>query len=111
MASDGPLKSECSPASSTGVVWRPVFAIRGRYYLHRLSNIFASPAVRRQRNLEWLEGLSSVGANPFDITVTYNTWAGEFFLPIHSTLPAPSPPLFAVALCLARRLRRCRRAR
>ncbi|RDX42138.1 hypothetical protein OH76DRAFT_1458914 [Lentinus brumalis] len=58
------------------IVWRPVFAIRGRYLLHRLSNIFCSAQVRRQRNLEWLEGLSKVGSNPFDLLVTYRTWAG-----------------------------------
>ncbi|RPD61061.1 hypothetical protein L226DRAFT_486149 [Lentinus tigrinus ALCF2SS1-7] len=58
------------------VVWRPVFAIRGRYLVHRLSNIFSSAQVRRQKNLEWLEGLSKVGSNPFDLQVTYRTWAG-----------------------------------
>ncbi|KAI0749601.1 hypothetical protein C8Q80DRAFT_1232236 [Daedaleopsis nitida] len=58
------------------VVWRPVFALRGRYLLHRLSHIFSSPAVRRQKNMEWLEDLSNVGMNPFDLQVVYKTWAG-----------------------------------
>ena len=59
------------------IVWKPVFDLRGRYLRHRLSNIFSSQAVRRQRNLEWLEGLSPVGMNPFELEVVYTEWASE----------------------------------
>lgn len=58
-------------------VWRPVFVLRGKYYLHRLSLLFASPSVRKQRNAQWLEQLSPIGRNPLEFQVTYKTWAGE----------------------------------
>ncbi|KAI0368027.1 hypothetical protein BV20DRAFT_969882 [Pilatotrama ljubarskyi] len=57
-------------------VWHPVFVLRGKFLLHRLRNAFRSPEVRRQKNLEWLESLSNVGANPFEMQVTYKCWAG-----------------------------------
>ena len=82
-----------------GIVWRPVFAIRGRYLLHRLSNIFYSAPVRRQRNLEWLEGLSKVGSNPFDLQVKYRTWAGKCF-----SSPPPSRARNAPAIACPRTL-------
>ena len=58
-------------------VWRPVFVLRGKYYLHRLSLSLSPPAVRRQKSKEYVERLSKVGMNPFDLQVTYKTWAGE----------------------------------
>ncbi|KAI9066318.1 hypothetical protein FKP32DRAFT_1589832 [Trametes sanguinea] len=58
-------------------VWHPVFALRGRFLLHRVANVFRSPEVRRQKNLEWFEGLSNgLGKSPFDMTVVYKNWAG-----------------------------------
>ncbi|TBU24028.1 hypothetical protein BD311DRAFT_672706 [Dichomitus squalens] len=57
-------------------VWRPVFQLRGRYYLHTLRHSLSPARIRQQKKLEWLENLSPVGRNPFDLTVTYHTWAG-----------------------------------
>ena len=63
----------------TVYVWRPVFILRGKYYLNQLLYILAPAKVRRQKSLEWVEGLSKVGVNPFEFQVTYKTWAGEFY--------------------------------
>ncbi|KAI1797390.1 hypothetical protein LXA43DRAFT_412367 [Ganoderma leucocontextum] len=57
-------------------VWRPVFQLRGSYYLHNLKHCLSPAHVRQRKKLEWLESLSPVGKNPFDLTVTYCTWAG-----------------------------------
>ncbi|KAI0325446.1 hypothetical protein GY45DRAFT_1356733 [Cubamyces sp. BRFM 1775] len=57
-------------------VWHPVFVLRGKFLAHRLANMFRSPEVRRQKNLEWLENLSNVGRNPFDMVTVYTNWAG-----------------------------------
>ncbi|KAI0775056.1 hypothetical protein BD413DRAFT_532677 [Trametes elegans] len=57
-------------------VWHPVFVLRGRFLRHRLANLVRSLASRKQKNLEWLEGLSKVGANPIDFQISYKNWAG-----------------------------------
>ncbi|EIW57705.1 uncharacterized protein TRAVEDRAFT_29707 [Trametes versicolor FP-101664 SS1] len=57
-------------------VWSPVFALRGRFLLHKCSNLLRSPATRKVKNLEWLEEFSPIGANPFEKQFTYKMWAG-----------------------------------
>ncbi|KAH9945225.1 uncharacterized protein BXZ73DRAFT_86752 [Epithele typhae] len=57
-------------------VWRPVFKLRGHYRLTRLLYTFSSAKVRQQKMDEWIESLSHVGVNPFDLLVDFKTWAG-----------------------------------
>ncbi|KAI0648962.1 hypothetical protein C8Q79DRAFT_905075 [Trametes meyenii] len=57
-------------------VWKPVFVLRGKFLLLRIANTFRSKEERKKKNLEWLEGLSKVGTNPFDLSIAYKSWAG-----------------------------------
>ena len=81
---------------SPGYIWKPVFLYRGRFYLHNLRHCLSPVHVRQQKKLEWLESLSPVGKNPFELTGVYRVWAGESwclffsqpdFFPIPQTLP------------------------
>lgn len=72
-----PFLSSATTYLGPGRVWSPVFALRGRFLLHKCSNLLRSPATRKVKNLEWLEEFSPIGANPFEKQFTYKMWAGE----------------------------------
>ncbi|KAI0636075.1 hypothetical protein C8Q77DRAFT_613559 [Trametes polyzona] len=57
-------------------VWHPVFVLRGRFLVHKLTNLLRSPEARKRENLQWLESFSNIGANPFEQEVTTKMWAG-----------------------------------
>ncbi|KAH9927893.1 hypothetical protein B0H21DRAFT_838213 [Amylocystis lapponica] len=57
-------------------VFRPVYYLRARYWLFRLSILFRPRSLRPQLTAAWLDSLSPIGADPFDFCVSYKTWAG-----------------------------------
>ncbi|KAF9221589.1 hypothetical protein BS17DRAFT_785016 [Gyrodon lividus] len=67
-------------AGSLPFVWHvrvfwPIVATRIEYYVLRSRLIFTPKAERVRILAAWAEGLSPVGANPFEIVTTYRRWA------------------------------------
>lgn len=58
-------------------VFRPVIILRIRFQLLRLSLLFKPRQVKQRVKAKWLGGLSPVGKNPLDLTVSWNSWASE----------------------------------
>ncbi|OBZ73958.1 hypothetical protein A0H81_06091 [Grifola frondosa] len=58
-------------------VFLPVFQLRGRYLLLRAyGRLFYSREARAKLKAEWHESISPIGSNPFEMSVSYRTWAG-----------------------------------
>ncbi|KAI0833654.1 hypothetical protein BC628DRAFT_1406623 [Trametes gibbosa] len=57
-------------------IWHPIFGLRGRFLVQRLANLLRSSSERRKKNLEYLEGFSNIGVNPFEKEISYKIWAG-----------------------------------
>ncbi|EPQ57428.1 hypothetical protein GLOTRDRAFT_58778 [Gloeophyllum trabeum ATCC 11539] len=59
-------------------VFRPVFALRLRYLWMRVKlRLSLKPSKVRKLEMDnWYGSLAPVGADPFDMTITYNAWAG-----------------------------------
>ncbi|KIJ64173.1 hypothetical protein HYDPIDRAFT_187973 [Hydnomerulius pinastri MD-312] len=67
-------------AGSLPFVWHirvfwPIFAARLEYYALRSRLLFTPKAERAKILTAWAEGLSPVGANPFEIVTVYRRWA------------------------------------
>jgi len=58
-------------------VFREVFAIRIRHTLIRAQMLFLSPMAGLELEDNWLESISPIGANPFEMAVHYRSWASE----------------------------------
>ncbi|KIK74397.1 hypothetical protein PAXRUDRAFT_836001 [Paxillus rubicundulus Ve08.2h10] len=52
------------------------FLVAKLEYMLRASLIFTPKAERARTLVAWVEGLSPVGANPFELVTVYRTWAG-----------------------------------
>ncbi|KAF9458260.1 hypothetical protein BDZ94DRAFT_1284916 [Collybia nuda] len=56
-------------------VFRPVFKIRIRYKLMQWRNMFRSRIAQVQAEDRWLDSITPIGADPFNLTISYNSWA------------------------------------
>ena len=57
-------------------VFSPLFHLRFRFLLFRLSLLLHSRQERKKAQDKWLENLSPIGESPFEKTITYHAWAG-----------------------------------
>ncbi|KAF7982684.1 hypothetical protein HWV62_27172 [Athelia sp. TMB] len=55
-------------------VFRPVFALRFRWYWLRVRTVFTSKTLKDKIYQKWFEDLAPLGKNPFEVVTTYNTW-------------------------------------
>ncbi|KZP32714.1 hypothetical protein FIBSPDRAFT_916417 [Athelia psychrophila] len=55
-------------------VFRPVFALRLRWYLVRLRTVFKSQAAKDKIYQKWFEDLTPMGKNPFETVTSYKSW-------------------------------------
>lgn len=56
-------------------VFRPVFAIRLRYWWAMLRTMLMSRQEREKEEDRWLDSLCPLGQNPFEMVVPYTSWA------------------------------------
>jgi len=56
-------------------VFRPLFALRFRYFVLCLRVLFKSPQEKEKEVEKWFENMAPVGVNPFEAVTTYKTWA------------------------------------
>ena len=57
-------------------VFSPLFHLRFRFLLFRLSLLLRSREERKRAKDKWLENLSPIGESPFEKTIVYHAWAG-----------------------------------
>ena len=72
------LKFYVADLNASVRVFRPVFALRFRYYWLRLRILFKSSQVKELAVRNWFEELLPVGLNPFDAMTAYKTWTSEY---------------------------------
>lgn len=56
----------------------PVIRVRLSAGLLRVRTLLKSPAEKRKARQLWLDSISPIGVNPFDVKITYSEWAGVF---------------------------------
>ena len=81
--SEFPLSAQARRARACGYsccravrVFSPLFHLRFRFLLFRLSLLLHSRQERKKAQDKWLENLSPIGESPFEKTITYHAWAG-----------------------------------